>query len=152
MRPVARMPAIPPNETAAVPPASLSPLRRLVLIILSSQDYRLVGRLHLVRVIVDFRQQRAQVGPRNFYKQLLVKSSPVGCQSVCGSSVNSSLAWPTPRRAKRPTDTRRERSASVRQSAKVEEISSGRSTDRHIEAIRLVSLTAGPTTVKSSRS
>src|SRR3977135_1348726 len=66
MRPVARMPAIPPNETAAVPPASLRTLRRLVLIILSSQDYRLVGRLHLVGIIVDFRQQRAQVGPRNF--------------------------------------------------------------------------------------
>src|SRR4029077_15382077 len=33
MRPVARMPAIPPNETAAVPPASLSTLRRLVLTI-----------------------------------------------------------------------------------------------------------------------
>ena len=28
----------------------------------------------------------------------------------------------------------------------------GRSTERHIEAMRLVSLTAGPTTVKSSRS
>src|SRR4249920_2621191 len=33
MRPVARMPAIPPNETAAVPPASLRTLRRLVLTI-----------------------------------------------------------------------------------------------------------------------
>jgi len=36
--------------------------------------------------------------------------------------------------------------------AKASETSTGCSTDRHIAAIRLVSLTAGPTTVKSSRS
>jgi len=44
------------------------------------------------------------------------------------------------------------RSSAGSASAKVEEIRIGRSTERHIEAMRLVSLTAGPTTVKSSRS
>ena len=37
-------------------------------------------------------------------------------------------------------------------SAKAEDMSTGRSTERHMAAIRLTSLTAGPTTVKSSRS
>ena len=36
--------------------------------------------------------------------------------------------------------------------AKASDTSTGCSTDRHMAAIRLVSLTAGPTTVKSSRS
>ena len=39
-----------------------------------------------------------------------------------------------------------------RASTKAEDSSSGRSTERHMAAMRLTSLTAGPTTVKSSRS
>ena len=44
--------------------------------------------------------------------------------------MKSSLAWPTPRSAKRPTDTRLARSSAGSASAKVEEIRIGRSTER----------------------
>ncbi len=79
------------------------------------------------------------LGARRKEKQALRYNS-------AGSRVKSSLAWPTPRRAKRPTETSFCRSGVGRASANDDEIKSGRSTERHIEAMRLVSFTAGPTT------
>ena len=103
---------MPVNATAAAPPASLITLRRLVFTILfPPEDSPPRWAASLLRVIVGVRRQRAQVGPRNF-PATAVKFSPGGrYKSVCGSSVNSSLARPTPRRAKRPTDTSVARSA-----------------------------------------
>ena len=57
-----------------------------------------------------------------------------------------------PRSAKRPVDTRYLRPVASRPPRKSDDVSNSRSTDRHIDAMRLTSLTAGPTMVKSSRS
>src|SRR5688572_28210833 len=72
--------------------------------------------------------------------------------SVSGSRVRSSCARPTPRRANRPTDTSAARCSAGSAAANADDTRTGQSTERHIDAMRLVSLTAGPTTVKSSRS
>src|SRR5262249_33999395 len=69
-----------------------------------------------------------------------------------GPSVKSSRAWPTPRSATRPTETKPARSPSPAAATKSDDASTPRSTERHIDAIRLTSFTAGPTTVKSRRS
>ena len=68
-----------------------------------------------------------------------------------GSSVKSSCARPTPRSAKRPTESSL-RVLVRRHAATNPPRDNGRSTERHMDAIRLTSFTAGPTTVKSRRS
>src|SRR5215472_15569027 len=72
------------------------------------------------------------------------------CPHASGSSVNNSWGCDMPRSAYRPTEMRRRLTAST--FAKAEDVRTGRSTERHIAAIRLTSFTAGPMTVKSSRS
>ena len=52
--------------------------------------------------------------------------------SRAGSIVNSSWARPTPRSAKRPTDTKLARSAGGVASAKSEDSTTARSTERHV--------------------
>lgn len=64
--------------------------------------------------------------------------------------MNSSWGCDTPRRAYRPTETsRRFMSPTLANAA---DIKMGWSTERHMAAMRLASFTAGPSTVKSSRS
>jgi len=63
-----------------------------------------------------------------------------------GSSVNSSWGFDTPRRAYRPTESRRRLMSPI--SANAADIRTGCSTERHIPAMRLASFTAGPMTVK----
>ena len=72
------------------------------------------------------------------------------CYSKSVSIVNSSWGCDTPRRAYRPADTRRRLMSPT--SANAADIRTGWSTERHITAMRLASFTAGPRTVKSSRS
>ena len=77
------------------------------------------------------------------------------CSSKPGNAINNAAATSTKvsgpasivKRIRNKTMNGRSTIAAI-----VVEVSNSRSTEAHIEAIRLTSLTAGPTTVKSSRS
>src|SRR5260370_32431287 len=99
--------------------------------------YRLIGR-HFIAVIVGVRKELAQAGRREFYGWT--------GEIRLGSRVKSSLACPTPRKAKRPTPTRFSRAAAGRASANEDEISPGRSTAPHLDAMRPDPLAGGHTT------
>ena len=80
---------------------------------------------------------------------------PELCDAGSSSSqntVNNSCGRRTPRSANRRADANCIWSSGDDAATNSAEASRSRSTDRHMETMRLTSFTAGPTTVKSSRS